>query len=181
MATTHLFTLNGIPISFRPSAVWGTIGLWIALALLSAAIFDLTVVEVIIAGFLGMLIHWASEIFHQFGHAWAARRTGHPMQGIELYFIIGASVYPADEGDLPAEIHIRRALGGPIFSFALAIVGGILFALTESSGGLVAWITFYLFAVNLVVFSVAALIPLPQFILENDGATILEWWGKRGA
>jgi hypothetical protein len=63
----------------------------------------------------------------------------------------------------------------------MAIVGGVLFALTESGGGLVAWITFYLFAVNLVVFSLGALTPLPPFILEDDGTTILKWWGKRGA
>ena len=78
---------------------------------------------------MALAAHWFAGLVHHLGHAWAARRTGFPMSGIHCRLFLCASRYPRHEPMLPANVHIRRALGGPLFSFLLAVVVGALTAL----------------------------------------------------
>ena len=111
-------------------------------------------------GFLAALLHYVSDMLHQFGHAFAARCTGHPMSGVYFWGIFGASLYPKDEGELPGRVHIQRALGGPLASFAGTIVAGLLL---------------FTFVDNLLVFALGALFPIRLGDFVTDGATILYW------
>ena len=124
-------------------------------------------------GLLGTGLYWLSEILHNLGHAWAARRTGHPMTGIRLgfLFIFGTSLYPADEGELPAAVHMRRAAGGPILSTTLGLVAIALGLLSGNSLG--AWVMGF-GLLNLFLFGLGALLPLGF----NDGSTLI-YWRKR--
>ena len=60
----------------------------------------------------------------QLGHARAAEQVGYPMEGVHLWGVLGTSVYPTDEPELPAEVHVERALGGPKASAVLAVAAG---------------------------------------------------------
>ncbi len=112
----------------RSSAFAGTAALWAILAIAAATLLKTTWAEAIALGLAAALLHWLSETWHQLGHAWAARRTGHPMTGVRFWGVLSTSVYPADEGQLPARVHVRRALGGPTASLLLTLVaGGIAF------------------------------------------------------
>ena len=141
------------------------------LAIIGGALLKLPIGAAIAVGLVATLLHWLSEAWHQLGHAWAARRTGHPMTGVRLWGVLSTSVYPADEGPLPARVHVRRALGGPAASLLLTLAaGGVALALRGAPGGLRAP-TLFLFLENLFVFTLQALVPLGF----NDGATLRHW------
>ncbi|MBZ0315307.1 MAG: hypothetical protein K8L91_02730 [Anaerolineae bacterium] len=176
-----LFTINGFKISATPSAMVGSLVLWGIFTIVALVFTRLSPIAAVVAGFLTMLLHWAFEIIHQMGHASAARKVGYPMLGVRLYLVLGASLYPSDEPDLPAQIHIRRALGGPKISLAvLAITTVILLLVWPSAGDFVRMLALFAFLDNLLVFTIGAIIPFPfPSLIENDGVTLMRWRGKQ--
>ena len=126
----ELGALFNLRLTAKPSVLIGTalvIAIWTPV---TALLFGVPWGLALLTGLFAALLHWLSEFIHQLGHAWAARRVGHPMRGIRFWGVLSSSIYPSDEGDLPAGIHIRRALGGPMFSFILSIL---------SEGGVYRW------------------------------------------
>ena len=87
--------------------------------------------------------------------------------------MLSSSIYPADEPDIPTEIHIRRALGGPIRSFILSVVFGII-TLLLPQGTYQWWAALFFAADNFLVFTVGSLLPLGF----TDGTTLLRWLRK---
>jgi hypothetical protein len=133
--------------------------------------------EAIVVALIATLLHFGSELFHHLGHAWAARQTGYPMLGIRfgLLGIFARSLYPSDEPELPARIHLRRALGGPLWSLALTIAGALIVFTLGSARGALWLLAVFFFVENLFVFTLQALVPLGF----NDGATLWRLWLKR--
>jgi hypothetical protein len=169
-----LGTLFGLRLSTLPNAIWATGILWAVLAGAGFGLLHLTPFEAVVGGLLAALLHWVGEIWHQLGHAWAARWVGYPMQGVELWWIFGRSLYPSDEPRLPARVHIRRALGGAPASLVLTlIVGAILLGGREMHGVVYGLVGFF-FWENLLVFTLGAFLPLGF----TDGSTLLRYWGK---
>ena len=152
------------------SALIGSGILWFVLALLIVAVLRLSSIEGISLGLFGVVLHWIGDVVHQLGHARAARASGHRMAGIRLWWVLSSSIYPADEPRLPAKVHIRRALGGPIVSFVLSVVSGLLLLLLPT-GSLFWWPVLFFAADNLLVFTLGSLLPLGF----TDGTTILNW------
>ncbi|CAG0977276.1 hypothetical protein ANRL2_02139 [Anaerolineae bacterium] len=175
-----LFTINGLKISATPSAIIGSLVLWVILTIVALVFTELSLIVSVVAGFLTMLLHWAFEIIHQMGHASAARKAGYPMLGVRLYLVLGASLYPADELDLPAQIHIQRALGGPKISLmVLAIATAILLLVWSAAGDFVRMLALFALLDNLLVFTIGAVVPFPfPNLIENDGVTLMRWRGK---
>lgn len=166
----------GLKISGTRVALVASIFLWLLLSWLAFTSLDLRLGQAIVAGLLGVILHWLSEINHNLGHAWVAKRTGYPMIGVRLgaLGLFAASLYPPNEPKLPAGIHIRRALGGPAGSLLLALLAAPLAWALRPAGGLLSAVALFLFLENLFVFTLGALIPLGF----NDGTTLLQWWGK---
>jgi hypothetical protein len=154
-----------------PSALVGSLALWALLSAVGIWLLGLAAGAALLGGLVAVFLHWFSEIVHHLGHAWAARRTGYPMAGIQLWGVLSSSVYPRDEPPLPAMLHIRRALGGPIASLLLTLVAGLLAAALHSSGGIAWWVALLFVLENLFVFTLQVFIPLSF----NDGGTILYW------
>jgi hypothetical protein len=167
--------LAGLDLSARASTLPAFILIWILSGLAAFFLLDLPIASAILGGLLAALLHYASELWHQLGHAAAARSQGHPMSGIQYWGPLSTSLYPKQEGRLPAAVHIRRALGGPVASFLLAIVSGILAWILRSTGGLAWWLAVFIFLDNLLVLSLGALLPLGF----NDGSTLLYWGRQR--
>ena len=170
-----LFSIFGITVSALPSAVWGLAGLAVAQVVLAHLLLDFTLVESIAGGLLAALLFEVSEVIHHLGHAWAAKRTGYPMVGIRFWFVLGRSVYPRDEPELPAAVHIQRALGGPVLSLLTGILGALVALALGTTEGLLPALVIYFAVVNVFVLSLGALLPLKWI----DGGTIRYWWGKR--
>ncbi|KAA3664784.1 MAG: hypothetical protein DWQ04_03935 [Chloroflexi bacterium] len=170
-----LLQIGNIPITTTQLALVSSLVLWIVFALIGALGFQLSLGSSILGGLLAMVLHWVSELLHQLGHAWVASRVGYPMREIRLLHLLAGSVYPRDEPDLPAKIHIRRALGGPPVSFGLAGVGALVLFLQQADSGLSYLLAQFVFWENLLVFGLGSLLPLGF----TDGSTLLEWWPKR--
>ena len=165
----------GLKIRARPSAVISALLIWLIVSVLGMKLLKLRPEKAIPGGFLAMLIHFLSEWFHQFGHAQAAEQTGYPMQGMEFNGPIAFSQYPENEGLLSPEVHIQRALGGPIFSLMLAVVSGLVALALRPFGTPVLLLMLFSFADNLLVFTIGALMPLGF----TDGSTLLHWIRRR--
>lgn len=167
----HIGTLE---ISAKPSAlIWGIL-LWLGLSGIAFYVLRLTLFDSIIGGFIGVVLHYLSELLHHLGHAGAARNTGYPMRGIRFWGLLAASLYPKDEPSLSGKIHIRRALGGPAISFVVSIIAFLIVLVAQNVGGLFYWIALWFFLDNLLVFFLGAFLPLSF----TDGGTIVKWWGK---
>lgn len=168
--------IAGIQISGTPLALIGSALLWLLFGLLGRLVFQLAPGQSLLGGFLAMVLHWTSDVLHQLGHSFAAHRVGYPMREIRLLHLLAVSIYPRDEPDLPAEIHIRRALGGAPVSIGLAIIGVLAAALLRPQGGLFYLLAMFFFLENLLVFGLGAFLPLGF----TDGSTLQEWWPRRG-
>lgn len=169
--TFNLGETFGLKIRAKPTALLSALLIWIAVSIAGVKLLKLKPEKAIPGGFLAMLIHFLSEWWHQFGHAQAAEQTGYPMQGIEFSGPIARSQYPQNEGVLSAEVHIQRALGGPIFSLMLAIISGLITLALRPFGDPVLLVTIFSFADNLLVFTIGALMPLGF----TDGSTLIYW------
>lgn len=167
-------TLYNLEISAKRSAFIGFGGVWLVLTLVGLFLIKLPLVESIVGGFLCAALHWLSELLHHLGHAGAARRAGYPMTGVLFVHVLGMSLYPRDEPELPGKIHIRRALGGPAASLIVTIIALLILLVAQAVGGLFYWVALWFFLDNLLVFFLGAFLPLGF----TDGSTILKWWGK---
>ena len=177
MKEHRLGTWAGLQWTMTRSAIIGAIGLWLVVAAVMVA-FNIPIGSALLGGVIVVLLHELSEIVHQLGHAWAARRTGYPMSGVRfgVLGIFAASVYPPAEPALPAKIHIRRAMGGPIFSAWLSSIAFIIILLTIRTAAPVwQFVLWFFFLDNLFVMTLQAFIPLGF----NDGATIWHWIRRR--
>lgn len=93
------------------------------------------------------------------------------MRGILYVHVLAVSLYPPDEPTLPARIHIRRALGGPVLSFVITIIAFLILLIAQFVGGMFYWIALWLFLDNLFVFTLGALMPFPF----SDGGTLMRY------
>ena len=170
-----LFTIMNVTIYATPLMFVGMILAWAVYAGLAIVALEIRTGEAIIGGLILAFLIEIGEIQHQLGHATAAKQVGYPMTGVRLWLMIGTSLYPEDEPELPAKTHIKRALGGPIASAILAIfIAPIAFVL-QSNDVQFAWVvSFFLFTI-VAVFTVAAFVPMMGI---SDGSTILRYWGK---
>lgn len=164
-----------LSLSARPSVVVSVALLFAALVVAGLAVLGLSPADALIGAAAACALHWLSLIVHHLGHAAAAARVGYPMTGFQLWGPFGRDLYPADEGELPARVHVIRALGGPIAS---AIVSAIAFALWFSfrnQGGWLSPVTLAFFLDNLVVMTLQVALPLGF----NDGAALWRWLPRR--
>ncbi len=164
--------------SLTRQAVFGAIGLWIVVVILMSAVFNIPLMSALLGGVIVVILHEFSEIVHQLGHAWEARRVGHPMSGVRFgaLGVFATSLYPLDEPVLPAKIHIRRALGGPIFSAWLTSITFVIILMTSrTAGSMWSFVLWFFFLENLFVMTLQVFIPLGF----NDGGTVWHWVRKR--
>ena len=167
----------GLRLSVDPKFFIGTVIIWLVVGGGSFLLLEITFFQAFLVGLVTTLFYWASDIVHHLGHAYAARRAGHPMVGIRLgtLLFLGTSLYPDDEGQLPGAIHIRRALGGPVVSMLLGIIVGILAFILYPVADLIGRVAFFISLINILVFGLGAFLPIGF----TDGSTLLKWWSKR--
>ncbi len=169
--TIRLGHLGRLRILAKGNALATALGLWVLLALAGRFLFLLAPTTAILAALVAVFLHYLSELWHNLGHAWAARRTGYPMSAVMFVWALAASLYPPEEPELPAKIHIQRALGGPAASALLTLASLLPVFLLRAASPAVWLLALFLWIDNLLVFTIGALIPLGF----NDGSTILRW------
>lgn len=130
-------------------------------------------VRAFLSGLGFLLAHFAAAIVHQLSHAVAARRTGHPMRAVRFgrWLILATSIYPPNEPVLPSDVHLRRAIGGPVGSLGFA---GLCFAMALAVERWSPSLAFWLGAAavdSLVIFTIGSMLPLGF----TDMSTILSF------
>ena len=173
-----LGTLAGLKLLARPSAFLGFLLLWLGITSFTWRLADFPIDQALAAGLACAFLHFASELIHNLGHAFAARRVKRPMEGVMYWGILATSLYPEDEKRVTPRHHIRRALGGPIASLIVSVFTGVqLMIVSTQAAALPAAIPFtalFIFWDNLLIFTLGSILPLGF----TDGSTILEWWKK---
>ncbi len=170
-------TLAGLRLTVIPAAVIGSIALYVIVVVLMAA-FNIPIGSALLGGVIVVILHWFTDLVHQLGHAWAARRVGYPMTGVRFGYlgVLSTALYPPDEPTLPAQIHIRRALGGPIFSAWLSAMAFLVILITIRGAEAVwSFVLWFFFLENFFVMTLQVFIPVGF----NDGATVWRWIRKR--
>jgi len=173
-----LFKLLGFTVSVDAS--WGII-LFLVVWSLSEGLFpgyfpDLSSQTYWLMGLLGALGLFVSIIIHEFSHSLVARKYGLEIKGITL-FIFGGVAEMKDEPDSP-KTEFFMAIAGPIASFMLSILFGVLYQVAKITEFPVPVIGIlgYLSAVNMLL---AVFNMVPAF--PTDGGRILRsllWWIK---
>jgi Zn-dependent protease len=163
----------GLELTAGPSALLGSLGI-AALVFALARRRGRPLAQLAPLALLAPVIHWLSDLAHHLGHATAARQSGYPMRGVHFWGVLGTSLYPRDEPPLPAEIHIQRALGGPVASTLLALTAAGL-GVAWRRPGLGRDLALLAFVDNLIL-GPGALLPLPMI----DGGTLRRWLPRRG-
>ena len=164
-----------LALSAKPSVFVSVALLFAALAIAGLVALDLPLIDALVGAAAACALHWLSMAVHHLGHAAAAARVGHPMTGIEFWGPFGRDVYPADEGDLPARVHVTRALGGPIASALLSLIAGAVWFSFRNQGGWLSPVALLFFLDNLLVLTLQVVLPLGF----NDGGTLWKWVPRR--
>ena len=173
MKSRHLAKIAGLCVTLTPPALIGTLILWAIFTWAGARLLDLPPGLALLGGIAAAGLHWLADFCHQLGHAWAARRVGYPMSGVSLgkWLIFSSSQYPTDEINLAPAIHIRRALGGPAASLAIAALTGLLAWALRPADNLAKWLVLF-FSLDNLGAALGAFIPLGW----TDGSTLLKMW-----
>ena len=168
----HIGTVAGLVITGDTSAIVGTLFLYAILAAVGAGLFDLRIDTALLLAIISTSFHLLASYLHHLGHSLAARRTGYPMRGMHYHTLLARSIYPKDEPELAPRIHIQRALGGPLMSVRMAVIGLVLVFLAKASF-MYYPLTFFVFD-SFFIYTLGALTPLGF----TDGSTILYWRSK---
>jgi hypothetical protein len=167
--TLRLGRVARLPVTAGPSAVVGALMLWVLAAAVAFFVLKTSLGIAVLAGLLVVLLHWTVVIVHVLGHTTAARRTGYPANGIRLWGLLSAIRYPADEPPLPAAVHARRALGGPLASASFSLIAAVLVVVSRPIAGTSWWLLIFLLLDSFLVGTHGALLPLDF----ADGGTLL--------
>lgn len=163
-------TIWGTQLQTSQSGFLAALALWLVLTLVGWQLLDMEVGTAVIFGFLGTLLHFVATMGHHLGHAYAAHRVGYPMSFIRPWYLLATERYPKNEPTLPAEIHIKRALGGPAASLLLSFLS-LIFILLLNRGTLAYYLAFFSLLDNFLIFFLGSLLPLGF----TDGSTLLYW------
>lgn len=175
-----LFTLWGVTTRMSPISALLNVGVAAILSWGAARQLAVGPGPAALAGSLLTLCILLTEWLHQMGHARAARATGYPMQSIDYIFaMLAISRYPATEPELPAALHIRRALGGFWVNLVIALILAPYAMLMWMQGTLAGWVLGWTALTNLL-WTVLSFVPMdiPGWF-ATDGGTLLRYWRKR--
>jgi len=177
MTKIPLFTLAGLKTTVSPLGLLSLLTMIPLTGWLAAWLLALPLSLAALAGVLSSFLMLVSEWLHQWGHARAAQRVGYPMAGMHFFFIFSASQYPPDEPELPARVHIQRALGG---FWVNVLIGALLAPLALwlwPQGGVLAWLAASLAVWNFFILGLGALLPIDiPGVFTDDGGTLLRYW-----
>lgn len=162
MREYRLGRIGKLEVTAVPIAVLGFILLWAAAGIIFLLLFTRALVPALLVGLAAAGLHYLAGLVHQLSHAAAAARTGFPMERTRFgrLLILATSIYPEDEPDLPTQVHLRRAIGGPVGSLALSAAALVLGIFVRPLSAPAAGLLFFLAADSLVIFAIGALIPL---------------------
>lgn len=76
---------------------------------------------------------------HSIGHLVAGKIAGSPADDVVITATRQLTLYSGDQSDLPREVHLTRALGGPVANLLGGVAGLVLMPLLGNSPILLGW------------------------------------------
>ena len=172
-ANIKLGRIWGIPIGLHTS--WFLVFILLTWSLITGYFpgeyRQLSIAWYIVLGVITSLFFFASVLGHELGHSYIALRNQIPVNGITLFIFGGVAQIGQEPRSAGAEFRI--AIAGPIVSFALAGLFGLVWVLDRRIPVLAAP-SLYLMRINLLL---ALFNMIPGFPL--DGGRVLRafvWW-----
>ena len=125
-ASLRLGTIRGIPVGLHWSMalVFAFLTISLATAFFPATDEDLPAAASWLMAVIASVLFFASILLHELGHSWVAQRNGIPVQGITLFIFGGVAAIGGRPKSAGAEFRI--AIAGPVVSFALAVLFGLV-------------------------------------------------------
>lgn len=165
---TTLYHFNGVPVKAQPD-------FWPAPIMLTGLLAwaagqrkpERSWPERLGVALLAMPIALFADIGHAMAHTISARLAGAPMDEILLSSGMPRTLY--EDNDVPPQTHIRRSLGGPIFSLA-SFTLSLLWHLLSRRGSLSHDLADASLAGHSIIL-LGSVAPLPMV----DGGIILKW------
>jgi hypothetical protein len=165
---TTLYRFNGVPVMAQPD-------FWPAPILLTGLLAwvaglrnpDRSWLQRLGVGLLAMPVALFADLGHAMAHSVSARLAGAPMDEILLSSGMPRTLYRNNA--VPPQTHIRRSLGGPIFSL-ISFTFSLLWRRTSSPGTLSRDLADASLAGHSFIL-LGSLTPLPMV----DGGIILKW------
>jgi hypothetical protein len=163
-----LYRFNGVPIVAKPD-------FWPIPILLTGFLTwtagrrrpELSRLQRLGVGLLAMPVAWFADVGHAMAHTVSARRAGAPMDEILLSSGMPRTLYRNNA--VPPQIHIRRSLGGPLFSLVTSTLSWLWWR--KSPHGSLSRDLAELSLLGHTFILLGSLAPLPMV----DGGTILKW------
>jgi Zn-dependent protease/predicted transcriptional regulator len=130
--TFRLGRILGIPVGVNWSVIiiGGLIGWTLAASVLPELAPGSTNLAYGIAGAIVAVVFFVSLLIHEFSHAMVGRRYGVVADRITLWLLGGVSQFESEAPSADAELWI--AIAGPLMSFALAAVFGVLAVVSQA-------------------------------------------------
>ncbi|MFQ5472012.1 MAG: site-2 protease family protein [Dehalococcoidia bacterium] len=128
------------------------------------------------ASIVTTILFFGSVLLHELSHSIVARRLGLPVKDITLFIFGGVSSLGSEPADAKQEFKV--AIVGPLTSFALGILAGIvaLIGLLNNAGDTVPFaIAEYLFVINIAV---GLFNMLPGFPLDGGRVLRAALWAR---
>lgn len=170
----YMMQVDGVEVRWAASATAGFVAVFLIMTVVAVMVGNLSLPMALLTGLLCAVAHFfVNDVIHQIGHITASRRTGHPQTGVIFFYIFAGSIYPKDEPELPPQVHIRRALGGPIANLVWTIVLGFVWLAVRDAGAPVQFVAGFAFFDSLLFYTLGALAPLKIGRFMTDGATIV--------
>lgn len=170
-----MITVFGLPMRAKRSAYVTFVVFWALAAVIGAALAQAGWLEAVLGGLLFAVLYWVGLFVHHYGHFDAGRRVGHPLRHIVFFLMLAGESYRGeDAAEIPARVHVRRALGGPLFSllFCIPLVVGLLVIGPD-------WVWLLALLVNVFIYVLGSFVPLGAIGFETDGSTLLRVWRGR--
>ena len=130
-SSIRLFKILGIEVRLDYSwfIIFALFSYYLGFYYLPAVVPGVNIGLLIIVTILTVILLFFSVLFHEMSHSLIARRFGIPVNRISL-FIFGGMAQIEKEADSPGA-EFLMAIAGPISSFFLAIIFGIIWAFTR--------------------------------------------------
>lgn len=126
----NLFQVLGVPLRVQANS-WQffppkfVIGLIVAFLALQAEPIPMRIVWGLVYGALLLLLLFC----HIIGHIIASKRVRPPMSHLLMTPILIETRYDNDPAELPPQVHLTRALGGPVMTFLLGISAFLVYSI----------------------------------------------------
>jgi len=172
----ELGTFGGMRVTCKYFVLNVSLVLVVVISVAAILLFGVAPAWALVGSIAFVLHHHFLEIWHQYGHYRAGKALGYPLRYVSMVHVLAASIYPKDEPELPREIHIQRALGGPrwsfLFSLGMGLAGVLLYVVGVTP---LANVLLFVSVYNFGFFVVGAFVPLDFIGIETDGSTLLRY------